>query len=1578
MLKHIRIRKWLATMMLMVMVLSSVNFTFAADGPVNTDLPDMTYATFGAESVSLSDGRVMVLGGESSLTDKLATTSIFDPDTGTWSAGPSLNVARSDFAVVQMDDGRVVVIGGRVAGDEITASTEIWDLGEGGFVAGPDLNMARSFTSAVVLNDGRVMVMGANNREPGESPYITSISTDELTDTTEFLDLDNGEWIYGPSMPYSFGSAGAAVMADGRVLIAGGYGVYNQVLSKRYTFIFDPETNEWTKVADMSEDSCDGNLSLLSDGTFLYYNNYKNFNARIARYIPDLGSIANHLGRWESGGSLPDNQIKNYAMTAMLYDDFTLFYAGGYTSAYGEDDVVHATAQKQVITLPVAADLDVGTGELQPAFDPSTMSYTVSVGNATYFDFGITSVDGSNVEINGYGKTSGSTKSFSLTSAVTELWANVRGESGIKNYYYLEVNRNGYNLTYDGNGAESGSVPSDVVKYLPTETITVLGNSGDYIKSGFKFMGWNTAADGSGTTYSADDTLTISEDTTLYAKWTPSYSLSYDGNGAGSGSAPVSLQEYLSTDQITVLDNAGNYEKDNYQFVGWNTAADGSGTNYVSTDTLYLSANTVFYAQWTPLYTLTYDGNGAESGAVPSAAQSYLATDEITVLDNSGNFERANYRFAGWNTSADGSGTDYAAANTLSINTDTVLYAQWAPLYTLTYDGNSADSGAVPGAAQSYIATDEITVLDNSGNFERTGYRFTGWNTAADGSGTDYASADTLSISTDTVLYAQWAPLYTLTYDGNSADSGDVPSAAQSYISTDRIIALSNSGSFVKADYQFTGWNTAADGTGLNYSIGDTFSISEDTVLYVNWSLETCKVTYYGNGLTSGSAPTDVNEYAVQADATVLNNTNMTKVGYTFIGWNTEADGQGQDYDPGDTLESLTSDVALYAQWKQDEYKVTYDGNGNTSGSVPVDSKDYVYGDTAIVRENSGDLAKTYSTFGGWNTSADGFGTSVSSGSAITINGDTTLYAKWMMNSSQVTYNGNGNTSGSVPVDNNAYTYEDTLIIQGNPGNLKKTGYAFTGWNTLENGSGTQLTSDSSIKITTDLMLYADWGDEDELLEDTLQNLTLSDVFDFASGDTWECVTEDFGMISEADNDVQITWTSDHTETISVDDSGSRVVGEVTRSEDGDIKVIMTAKLSLGDAEPQSKDFLLIVKVDSVDKEPASTRVDTGRDADSTVETSSGEVSASFNILRTELNDGTLIDTTVVTDTSIAAVANSISTLDSDEERTVKIELSQSSGDEADELAIEIEAAAITSLANKNALLNIETDEGSVQIQASTLQSLSSVGSDLYFRIVPVKVDAEQEDFEDLIETDAAIVTAMASKDLSVLGIPRKIETNLSGYSTRVVIPFGDITVPSTNTSDFLDDLQVFVEHDGGSTELLTGTIVYESGVPSAIGIDITQFSQFQIVKLTTMISTSSTTTSSSSSKKSKKEFFKGINGGKLDGITIELGGIENYGSYEYAGIEVAVLEDENSDGKYEIMTGKSKKINTTAHIAEISFGDLDDYKRNKEYKLAYRVFFKNSEDSTDIVYGNANNGADGWENIQIGRMDFWFMKVKE
>ena len=114
-------------------------------------------------------------------------------------------------------------------------------------------------------------------------------------------------------------------------------------------------------------------------------------------------------------------------------------------------------------------------------------------------------------------------------------------------------------------------------------------------------------------------------------------------------------------------------------------------------------------------------------------------------------------------------------------------------------------------------------------------------------------------------------------------------------------------------------------------------------------------------------------------------------------------------YSGSDTFTMGSADIVLYAKWTTNPtYTVTYNGNGNTAGAVPVDANNYEAGVTVTVLGNTGSLAKTGHSFAGWNTKADGSGASYSgSDTFIMDTADVILYAKWTTNPTYtVTYNG--------------------------------------------------------------------------------------------------------------------------------------------------------------------------------------------------------------------------------------------------------------------------------------------------------------------------------------------------------------------------------------------------------------------------------------------------------------------------------------------------------------------------------------------------------------------------------------------
>jgi uncharacterized repeat protein (TIGR02543 family) len=187
--------------------------------------------------------------------------------------------------------------------------------------------------------------------------------------------------------------------------------------------------------------------------------------------------------------------------------------------------------------------------------------------------------------------------------AVNVVVSNSDSQSGTLTSGFTYVAVATYSVAYNGNTSTGGSVPTDGNTYANGASVSVLGNSGTLVKTGYTFNGWNTAADGSGTAQSAASTFTMGgAAVTLYAQWTliPTYSVTYNANTSTGGSVPTDGATYANGATVTVLGNSGTLINTGYTFNGWNALANGSGTARAAASTFTMGGAAVtLYAQWT-------------------------------------------------------------------------------------------------------------------------------------------------------------------------------------------------------------------------------------------------------------------------------------------------------------------------------------------------------------------------------------------------------------------------------------------------------------------------------------------------------------------------------------------------------------------------------------------------------------------------------------------------------------------------------------------------------------------------------------------------------------------------------------------------------------------------------------------------------------------------------------------------------------------------------------------------------------------------------------------------------------------
>lgn len=273
-----------------------------------------------------------------------------------------------------------------------------------------------------------------------------------------------------------------------------------------------------------------------------------------------------------------------------------------------------------------------------------------------------------------------------------------------------------------------------------------------------------------------------------------------------------------------------------------------------------------------------------------------------------------------------------------------------------------------------------------------------------------------------------------------------------------------------KPGHTFAGWYKNEACTNAWTFATDT--VTAATTLYAKWTVNSYAVTFNSNDGTA------VDQQNINHGGKVTEPANPTKVGHAFAGWFKEEALTNAWNFANDTVTAATT---LYAKWTQNPtYTVTYDGNGNTSGSAPSDANVYEAGTNVTVAANTGNLAKTGFTFAGWNTKADGSGTDRAAASSFSMGqANVALFADWATNSYTVTYDGNGNTGGAIPVDENSpHEYGTNVTVLGNTGNLVKDGYTFTGWNTKMDGTGTSYAAAANFEMgAANTTLFAQWKD---------------------------------------------------------------------------------------------------------------------------------------------------------------------------------------------------------------------------------------------------------------------------------------------------------------------------------------------------------------------------------------------------------------------------------------------------------------------------------------------------------------------
>jgi len=200
--------------------------------------------------------RVLFPGSDRDVRRQLAE--LYDPARELWSLAGRMGVGRTHPTATLLADGRVLVAGGSTPTP--TATAEVYDQRTGTWAATADMASPRTYHAAVLLSDGRVLVSGG---------VVQSLPTSSIvTAATELFDPRTGTWTVGAAMRERRWNHTAVVLADGRVLVAGGYG-QDARSALGSAEVYDPSTDTWVSAGAMCVARRMHTTTLLASGQVL-------------------------------------------------------------------------------------------------------------------------------------------------------------------------------------------------------------------------------------------------------------------------------------------------------------------------------------------------------------------------------------------------------------------------------------------------------------------------------------------------------------------------------------------------------------------------------------------------------------------------------------------------------------------------------------------------------------------------------------------------------------------------------------------------------------------------------------------------------------------------------------------------------------------------------------------------------------------------------------------------------------------------------------------------------------------------------------------------------------------------------------------------------------------------------------------------------------------------------------------------------------------------------------------------------------------------------------------------------------
>ncbi|HSN01876.1 MAG TPA: InlB B-repeat-containing protein [Acidimicrobiales bacterium] len=519
-----------------------------------------------------------------------------------------------------------------------------------------------------------------------------------------------------------------------------------------------------------------------------------------------------------------------------------------------------------------------------------------------------------------------------------------------------------YVVSYDANG---GSVSPSSATYSTGSTPLTLPTP---TEAGYAFVGWFSAATGGTLVGAAGGSYSPSSSLTLYAQWTPLVdTVTLAANGGSVNPATMSF----ATGSAPLILPTPTYP--GYSFTGWFSAPTGgtlvgaAGSSFSPTSSLTL------FAQWTAdTYAVTFDANG---GSVAVGSLTFTSGSSPLALPTP---VRAGYASDGWFSAPSGGTLIGMGGASFSPSASVTLYAQWTPdTYTVTYVG---DGATVTPSSTPYTTGSSPLTLPTSTN---AGYTFDGWFSSPTGGTLIGAGGAPYTPTASTTLFAQWTPG---TYVVDFVADGGTPATSSLSFTTGTTPMILPAPTLTGSD--FIGWFSAPTGGTLVGTAGMALTPTAPTTLYAQWRAQpTFTITFVSNGVATNVSPL---QGLVGSAVTIPASATLSLAGYTFAGWNTNADGSGVSYAAGQSVAPAAS-LTLYAQWRAvPTVVISFNLNGASGSMTPLSGPE---SSTLTLPGAKGVSRKGY-RFAGWATSAAGAAT-LASGQSITLTESEVLYAQW-------------------------------------------------------------------------------------------------------------------------------------------------------------------------------------------------------------------------------------------------------------------------------------------------------------------------------------------------------------------------------------------------------------------------------------------------------------------------------------------------------------------------------------------------------------------------------------------------------